>query len=441
MVEAMPEKKQTERNASVDVLRGIAILMVVLGHTMSGCTLNSQDTFLFRIIWSLQMPLFMLISGYVTKYSKPIVSGKALLRLLKKRSLAYLVPWLVWTIGVRGFLLGESNYLDIPWLLWHMDSGYWFLFSLWTITVIFATSQWAASKVHCEHGSIRYLITLVTCYGFGAAILLSLGVWQGLSFLCIKLTLYYMPFYFAGYLFGAYQKRITSMKNGAKWMEGIVALCCIAWLYLVIRFNFYTVEESVAMILLRMATSLLGCIAISGLCSSACAKINRGGGTLVRRTFVGELGGLSDAVSATDTIDAERTSSGIEYVRRNHRHSEYSLDMRDCLYSDKNNWMQHDSAKGLVCEGRIKAILSWFGVHSLEIYLLHGVLLNVLQVLPQISFDTAYGISLTFANYGMTLVLCYMVITLINLNQLLCKCLFFRWDGEWDAIRYQNTAR
>ena len=347
MVQALPEKKQTERNASVDVLRGIAILMVVLGHTMSGCTLNSQDTFLFRIIWSLQMPLFMLISGYVTKYSKPIVSGKALLRLLKKRSLAYLVPWLVWTIGVRGFLLGESNYLDIPWLLWHMDSGYWFLFSLWTITVIFATSQWAASKVHCEHGSIRYLITLVTCYGFGAAILLSLGVWQGLSFLCIKLTLYYMPFYFAGYLFGAYQKRITSMKNGAKWMEGIVALCCIAWLYLVIRFNFYTVEESVAMILLRMATSLLGCIAISGLCSSACAKINRGG-------------------------------------------------------------------------------VRWFGVHSLEVYLMQYPLLTLLMPseLPQAS--SMFGVIIVTANIALTCVIAYILTKTIGCNTILQKVLFVK---------------
>lgn len=423
MVKVLPENKQTERNTAVDVLRGIAILMVVLGHTMSGCTVNSEDTFLFRIIWSLQMPLFMLISGYVTKYSRPIVSGKALLRLLKKRSLAYLIPWIVWTVGVRGFLLGESNYLDIPWLLWHMDSGYWFLFSLWTITVIFATSQWAASKVHCEYGSIRYLLALAACYGVGAVMLLGLGVWQGLSFLCIKLTLYYMPFYFAGYLFGAYQKRITCMKNGTQWMEGVVALCCLAWLYLVLRFNFYTAEETIAMIFLRMVTSLMGCIAVSGLCASACAKKIVGGGTLVRRTFAGDL---SDAVSTTDTIAAERTATGIEYVRRNRCHSEPYGDTRDCLYTDKSSQKQHDSAKNVVCEERLKMLLSWFGVHSLEIYLLHGVLLNVLKVLSQISFDTALGISLTFTNYALTLMLCYMVITLIDLNRPLRRCLFFR---------------
>ncbi|MCD7771860.1 MAG: acyltransferase family protein [Oscillospiraceae bacterium] len=58
------------RNKNVDILRGIAMLMVILGHTMTGYTENSQDTLLFNIIWTLQMPLFILISGYVTKYSR-----------------------------------------------------------------------------------------------------------------------------------------------------------------------------------------------------------------------------------------------------------------------------------------------------------------------------------------------------------------------------------
>lgn len=346
MVKVLPENKQTERNTAVDVLRGIAILMVVLGHTMSGCTVNSEDTFLFRIIWSLQMPLFMLISGYVTKYSRPIVSGKALLRLLKKRSLAYLIPWIVWTVGVRGFLLGESNYL-IPWLLWHMDSGYWFLFSLWTITVIFATSQWAASKVHCEYGSIRYLLALAACYGVGAVMLLGLGVWQGLSFLCIKLTLYYMPFYFAGYLFGAYQKRITCMKNGTQWMEGVVALCCLAWLYLVLRFNFYTAEETIAMIFLRMVTSLMGCIAVSGLCASACAKKIVGG-------------------------------------------------------------------------------VHWFGVHSLEIYLMQYPLLTLLlpSELPQAS--SMFGAIVVIVNLTVTLATAYTLTKAVRNNTILQRMLFVK---------------
>ena len=43
-----------QRNQTIDILRGIAMLLVVLGHTMTGCTVNSQDSFLFNVIWTLQ---------------------------------------------------------------------------------------------------------------------------------------------------------------------------------------------------------------------------------------------------------------------------------------------------------------------------------------------------------------------------------------------------
>ena len=55
------------RNKIVDIIRGFAMLLVVLGHTLSGSTANFNDTFLFQVIWTLQMPLFIIISGYVTK--------------------------------------------------------------------------------------------------------------------------------------------------------------------------------------------------------------------------------------------------------------------------------------------------------------------------------------------------------------------------------------
>ena len=48
----------SKRNEVVDVMRGMAILLVVLGHTMTGCTANSESSFLYNVIWSIQMPLF-----------------------------------------------------------------------------------------------------------------------------------------------------------------------------------------------------------------------------------------------------------------------------------------------------------------------------------------------------------------------------------------------
>ena len=125
------------RNDIVDSIKGLAMLLVVLGHTISGTVSDYSNTILFQVIWTLQMPLFITISGYLTRYSNPIVDFKSLFSFIKKRTLAYLLPWVVWTIIIRGFILDEATYLNLKYLAWHMDAGYWFLVTLWTISIIY----------------------------------------------------------------------------------------------------------------------------------------------------------------------------------------------------------------------------------------------------------------------------------------------------------------
>lgn len=112
------QAKIDNRNQFVDIMRGIAMLLVVLGHTMTGCTVDSQKSFLFNIIWSLQMPLFILISGFVTKYSRPISDGMGLWKYVKRRTVAYMLPWAVWSFLVRGIIFGEDGFLNVK----HMGS-------------------------------------------------------------------------------------------------------------------------------------------------------------------------------------------------------------------------------------------------------------------------------------------------------------------------------
>ena len=106
----------SERNHFVDIMRGIAMLLVVLGHTMQDCTTGAHQSFLYNVIWSLQMPLFILISGYVTRYSHPLSSGTDLWKFVKRRTIAYLLPWFVWSLFVRGIIFGQTNFLNIKWL-------------------------------------------------------------------------------------------------------------------------------------------------------------------------------------------------------------------------------------------------------------------------------------------------------------------------------------
>ncbi len=338
-----------ERNTFVDIMRGIAILLVVLGHTMTGSTTGSENTFIFNVVWSLQMPLFILISGYVTRYSRGIENSSGLWKYIMRRTLAYMLPWAVWTFAVRGFIFGQHQFFDIKWLLWNMDSGYWFLVTIWTISIVFGVSVFIAGKIVENSGLFRQILTLVF-YISGMVLLVGIGILAGVNFFTIKLTLYYMPFYFAGYLYGQYADKIIEMKYGKKTVDIAVVLCLAAWLFIILRYNIYELSDGGMAVLLRAVSSITGCIAVCGLCKG--------------------------------------------------------------VFAETSKIM------------RVGVILCWCGVHSLEIYLVHYLLLNILKTADILTAGSVKGAVLISANYVITLVLVFLAVRLLNANKV-SKLIFF----------------
>ncbi len=254
-----------DRNQFVDIMRGIAMLLVVLGHTMTGCTTGAEKSFLFNIVWSLQIPMFILISGYVTRYSRGISDASGLWKYIKRRTIAYLLPWVVWSFLVRGIILGQSNFLNIQWLLWHMDFGYWFLAAIWTISVIFGISTFTAKKIGKDSVIKQQVLTLIL-YVVGMAILAGVSFFTGLSFFAIKLTLYYMPFYFAGYLYGQYREKILELKCGKTIIDIMIICCLVGWIFIITRYHSYALPDNGMAIVVRALCSITGCVAVCGLC-------------------------------------------------------------------------------------------------------------------------------------------------------------------------------
>lgn len=251
------------RNSSVDIIRGFAMLLVVLGHTISGTVKEYSDSLLFQAIWTLQMPLFIVISGYVTRYSRPIVDCSGLWKFVKKRTLAYLLPWGAWTIVVRGLIFGQSNMLNIKNLLWHMDNGYWFLVTIWTISMIYGISDLLSNKWFKER-KMNVFAHLFFC-GIGLIGLAVIGYIMGLDFLAIKLTLYYLPIYLLGYMYGQIQNWVIARANGKCFINIMIVASFALWLAAINRFDFFAGGDNVMMIIGRFITSSLGCIAVIGL--------------------------------------------------------------------------------------------------------------------------------------------------------------------------------
>lgn len=342
-----------ERNSTVDIMRGIAMLMVVLGHTMTGCTENSQQSFLFNVVWSLQMPLFILISGYVTRYSRAVTTIKELGALIKKRTISYLLPWAVWTFIVRGLIFGQTGYLHFKYMLWHMDNGYWFLFTIWTISLVFGVSHFLCRKVlkgAKGTSKIKAIVLTGVFYVIGMSVLAGIGMAAGMSFLCIKLTLYYMPFFFAGYIYGNLQDDIYALRRGGQIVDCVIVAALVIWLSVITRVNLYDLADSGLGIILRAGASLCGCVAVCGLCAGLFGNAGKVRGGVFR----------------------------------------------------------------------------WCGVHSLEIYTVHYLLLCMIQMSIKPEFLSIAGIGLIALNYALTVVLAAVIIQLLNANAFIRRAAFGR---------------
>lgn len=253
-----------ERNHSIDLIKGFAICLVVLGHILSATVSGAENSLLNNIIWVLQIPLFMVVGGFVTKYSRKISDGKTFLQYIGKRSLAYLLPWVVWTILIRGIIWGQGFMLDIKGLLFNMDSGYWFLFSLWCISLIFAVAEFIGSKlVKTEYNVWRVFIVCIVSVIIGGILLGGIILLVSPKFLGAKLTLYYLPFFLMGYIIGRMQSLVGTDAKRKLILKDIVAiLAALGFFALINRYNFYTMGEDISSIALRIAASVTGSIMI-----------------------------------------------------------------------------------------------------------------------------------------------------------------------------------
>lgn len=104
----------------VDIARGIAIILMVAGH-------STIPTSLSKYIWSFHMPLFFLVSGM---FFNP-VKYNSFKELLIKRVRTLVIPYWVFSIVVAFGYIGTEY--DKPYQLYYGWEGY----ALWFVPVLF----------------------------------------------------------------------------------------------------------------------------------------------------------------------------------------------------------------------------------------------------------------------------------------------------------------
>lgn len=133
-----------KRLAYIDNLKGLAMILVVMGHIIIFCGLNYDNEYMKNIVM-IEMPLFLFLNGLVVK-KLPILDN---VNYLIRKFLQLIIPLLSWGILITLFL--HETYTHF-WLH-YWKYGYWYLLTLfefyiiyWIIGIIFSFIEYRISS-------------------------------------------------------------------------------------------------------------------------------------------------------------------------------------------------------------------------------------------------------------------------------------------------------
>lgn len=195
-----------------DSLKGILILLVVLGHAIQGVYAdNVESSRLWCVIYSFHMPAFFAISGYFAKYSC-IGSGGG--KSILKRVQQLLVPYFTWAI-LKLILTGGVDVDSLTGIIMNPVS-FWFLWVLFWVYLLFQLSLYLHNRYKRQFNYASLLM---------AAVLIGLMAVINTKLFGFHLISYYFAFYALGYYMGQY--KMLDIKS--KPMMGALAA---VWLFL-----------------------------------------------------------------------------------------------------------------------------------------------------------------------------------------------------------------
>lgn len=206
----------TNRVAYVDAMRGVAMIMVVVWHVFSMC-LHYENKFAFMFNWNLQIPLFMMVSGFFANK----LMGKPLGSLMQSKFMHLVLPALLMML-----IYCWVTSRDILRVLYDgYKGGYWFTFVLFIFLIIFyVISKIIGKFVKKEsiQGVLHLLIGIII--GYIAQFLEGMAKSHSIIGL-LSLNLYY---YYPSLVFGSliYSHRDYLLKNMK--MGGVIFVALFA---------------------------------------------------------------------------------------------------------------------------------------------------------------------------------------------------------------------
>lgn len=241
------------RIVEIDCLRGIVIMAVVSWHVLR-YSVNDVGGVIGNLLWAIQIPLFMIISGYLS--FKKIEHRSELKENVINKTIAYMIPYLSWYYIVDLFILGKFD-RDIceatSNLFYHADGALWFLWTVYILSLISSVSNYIFTRE--QLGKIRFILGwgFVICM---LTIISIIGICVSISFAGIKYILYYSLFYFFGYFVNV--THLSMSKYYISLKDILFPIALLLFFSITFNYNLYRDNDNLLSIVLRLITGFTG---------------------------------------------------------------------------------------------------------------------------------------------------------------------------------------
>lgn len=220
--------KSLNRNELLDIIKGIAIILVVFGHCIqygSGSEYLQRlvffDNTVFKVIYSFHMPLFMLVSGYLFNLS---VSRHSFKNVLLSRFTTLIVPIFVWsflTIIIKS-IISNSDIIVFSLIKTYLKTS---LTTLWFLWAIFYCSLFVLFVRKLFNDSI-YVYILGFILTFFIPDVLNLQLYK-----------FMYPFFVLAYFYSKNEDYIKSWVRKQK-VSVLLFVLCFVFLTMMIFYNY-----------------------------------------------------------------------------------------------------------------------------------------------------------------------------------------------------------
>lgn len=253
-----------ERIKWLDCYKGVLIILVCIRHILQH-NVSDEGGILTNFIWAIQMPGFILVSGYFSK--KALLTVKDMSRSILNKIYSYGLPFFSWYFLINILLLRENNrdlHKSFNKLIYHVDSGLWFLWVIMILGIFACIINYLITKNKSKNGLIhQYKAALATGIFLYGGMLIA-GRILGLKFMGIQYILYYSIYYWLGYFIKMNQTGITAFYIKNK--EIINFICVVIYIAIIYNFDLYRCTDNILSITLRIVSALTGNLILISLC-------------------------------------------------------------------------------------------------------------------------------------------------------------------------------